>query len=110
MAAFDYEGAWRDLLVRLADKPQWGSRQLDEEMNAVLRRHALPDEPAQARLLRVYGVEVHNELTNQMRAPLPSPSGDELPGATDAARATDPTQEVDDDGSKYAGAGAFGAR
>lgn len=60
---FDYETAWAELLTLLEtdSRPNWGARQLRDEMGRILSRHRVV-EGSLPQALRLYGVEVEARL------------------------------------------------
>lgn len=99
---FDFEAAWGDLLVLLeSGRPNWGARQLRDEMGRILARHRV-NEAGVAHMLRLYGV-----LTDvNLRDADPTPGGIADPSAMVLSGAHHHSTEVDDGCREHEGAAA----
>jgi hypothetical protein len=71
---FDYEAAWADLLLVLGEKPQWGTRQIHEEMTRILGRRRF-NESGLAEMIRLYGVQMDSPSRASAASPPTGSSG-----------------------------------
>lgn len=100
---FDFEAAWGDLLALLESdpRPNWGAKQLRDEMGRILARRRV-NEAGLAQMLRLYGVHVDANL----RDAGPTPGGIVDPSATVLPGPDHHSTEVDDGCREHAGAAA----
>lgn len=98
---FDYEAAWSDLLLVLGEKPQWGTRQLEEEMSRILTRRRV-NESGLAQMLRLYGTQV--DQTNRSSVSTPA-EGSSL-GVMTPSTGQPSSTEVDHDSSYWTVSGS----
>ena len=99
---FDYEAAWADLLSLLEgdERPNWGARQLRDEMGRILARRRV-NEAGAAQWLRLYGVHVDHVLFSHMDVG-PTTSSDLVPGGAALPGPDRATEEVTDERSRSA--------
>jgi hypothetical protein len=95
---FDYEAAWADLLALLESeaRPNWGARQLRDEMGRILARRRV-NEAGAAQWLRLYGVELDRRIFHQQRDAGPTVSPDLVPGDEVLPGPDRATEEVTDE-------------